>query len=73
MPIVTLKAHFDGKAILLDESYTLPTRARLLVTLREPADDMARAAWSALSAEGLASAYAADGPDYGPADLKSLS
>lgn len=70
MPTVTLKAHFDGEAIRLDESYPLPTHARLLVTLLEPTDDAERAAWSALSAEGLANAYADDEPDYDPADLK---
>lgn len=69
-----MKAHLDGEAaIRLDEAYPLPTHARLLVTLLEPADDTERAAWSALSAEDLASTYAEDEPDYGPADLKSPS
>lgn len=69
MPSVTLKAHFDGRSILLDEPYQLPPNARLLVTLVEPAQDDERAAWVGLALSGLAGAYGDDEPDYGPADL----
>jgi hypothetical protein len=33
MPIISLKAHFDGKAIHLDEPYELPRDAKLIVTV----------------------------------------
>ncbi|WP_295385450.1 hypothetical protein [uncultured Thiodictyon sp.] len=67
---VTLKAHFDGRSILLDEPYQIPFNARLLVTLVEPGQDDERALWAELSLSGLAEAYDDDEPDYGPADLK---
>lgn len=65
MPSVSLKAHFDDETIRLDESYTLPKKAQLLVTVL-PSDDGEdeRTAWYTLSAQGLAKAYADDEPDY---------
>ena len=33
MPMVALQAHFDGKQIVLDEKFDLPTNAPLMVTL----------------------------------------
>jgi hypothetical protein len=69
MKTVTLTAHFDGKHIQLDEPFTLPSDARLLVTIvPEPLDDPERKEWHALSKSGLARAYAEDEPDY-PATL----
>ena len=70
MPSITLKAHFDGQAIVLDEPYALPANARLLVTLVESEQDVERCAWTDLSLSGLAGAYGEDEPDYGPADVK---
>ena len=37
MPAITLKAHFDGKEIKLDEPYELAADAQLLVTILPPA------------------------------------
>jgi len=68
MPSITLKAHFDGRSILLDEPYQIPPHARLLVTLVEQDDE--RALWAGLSLSGLAGAYGEDEPDYGPADVR---
>jgi hypothetical protein len=70
MPSVTLKAHFDGRSILLDEPYQIPPNARLLVTLVEPGQDDEHALWGGLSLSGLAGAYSEGEPDYGPADVK---
>ena len=36
MPVISLKAHFDGRAIQLDEAVELPCDARLLVTVLDP-------------------------------------
>jgi hypothetical protein len=71
MPSVSLKAHFGGEAILLDEPYTLPKNAQLLVTVL-PSDDGEdeRTAWYALSAQGLARAYSDDEPEYTEEDLE---
>ena len=33
MPSVSLKAHFDGQTIQLDEPYKLPPDAQLIVTV----------------------------------------
>ncbi len=70
MPSITLKAHYDGRSILLDEPFKLPANARLLVTLVEPVTDPGRAQWASLAGEGLVRAYGDDEPDYGPGDLR---
>jgi hypothetical protein len=72
MPVISLKAHFDGKSIQLDEPYELPRDAQLLVTVLSPnlADDE-RFGWAVLSAHGLARAYGNDEPDYSAADIQS--
>jgi hypothetical protein len=70
MPSITLKAHYDGQTILLDEPYELPPNARLLVTVVAPTQDAEREGWARLGGEGLARAYADSEPDYGPQDLR---
>lgn len=65
MKAVTLTAHFDGEHIQLDEPYALPPQRRLLVTiLPQDADDEEREEWGNLAAQGLASAYGPDEPEY---------
>ena len=73
MPAVTLKAHYDGKHIVLDEPANLPIDTPLAVTVL-PADTASalaeeRADWAALSARGLARAYSDHEPEYTLADL----
>jgi hypothetical protein len=72
MPSVTLKAHYDGRSIMLDEPYELPPNARLLVTVVTPSPDAEREAWGRLGGEVLARAYGGDEPDYGPDDVRRL-
>lgn len=71
MPVVSLKAHFDGQLIQLDEPFVLPPNAQLLVTVLSPAEDVEAegAAWSELSLSGLAQAYGSDEPEYSDADI----
>jgi hypothetical protein len=70
MPAISLKAHYDGSAIRLDEPYDLPEGARLLVTVLEvEAFEKERAEWINLSARGLARAYGDSEPEYSIADL----
>lgn len=70
MPIVSLKAHYEGKTIHLDEPYDLPEGAQLIITVLEAAPgDPERAAWFDLSARGLARAYGDSEPEYSTADL----
>ncbi len=65
MPVISLKAHFDGQQIRLDEPFELPRDASLLVTILSPStSEKERQAWLALSATGLSSAYGDTEPDY---------
>ncbi len=67
MPAISLKAHFDGHAIQLDEPYELPRDAQLLVTVLAPPS---LPGWAELSAQGLSRAYGENEPEYSPADLQ---
>jgi len=72
MPTVTLKAHYDGERIVLDEPFDLPPDSPLMVTvLPAAADDQSgHALWTALSAHNLSRAYSDSEPDYTQADVK---
>lgn len=70
MPAITLKAHFDGENIKLDEPYQLTPNAPLLVTVLSPVSaDPDLSGWYEFSARGLATAYGDDEPEYSEADL----
>ena len=72
MPAISLRAHFDGTAIQLDEPYELPRDAQLLVTVLPPGPlDVERAEWAALSAEGLAWAFNDNEPDCSEAGVQA--
>lgn len=63
MENLTLRAHFDGTQILLDDLVELQPNATLLVTVLEPqAED--DAAWYELAVQNLANAYSDDEPEY---------
>ena len=72
MPTVTLKAHYDGERIVLDEPFDLPPDSPLMVTvLTAGADGQSdHPQWTALSARHLARAYSDSEPDYTQADVK---
>ena len=70
MPAVTLKAHFNGKQIVLDESFDLPPNSPLMVTVLSKEESSEDAQWCRVSASGLAKAYSDDEPDYSAADVK---
>ena len=71
MPVTSLRAHFDGKTIQLDEPYEFPLNAQLLVTVLSPTPlETERSGWAALGAAGLAKAYGDNEPDYSGADLR---
>lgn len=72
MATLTLKAHFDGQQIRLDEPFDLPKDAELLVTIL-PADaalDAERQLWYELGQQNLARCYGNDEPEYSVADCK---
>ncbi len=71
MPVVSLKAHFDGQHIQLDEPFELPCDAQLLVTVLKPASsEEQREAWLKLSAQGLDAAYGENEPDYSDVEIQ---
>lgn len=63
MAIVTLKAHFNGKQIQLDEPFELQPNTPLLITVLDAADDETKD-WLGLSLQGLAAAYSDDELEY---------
>ena len=70
---LVLKAHYDGKQVVLDEPCALPVNTPLTVTvLPSPATEHGteRSDWAAFGTQNLASAYGDDEPEYTLADLK---
>jgi hypothetical protein len=60
---ITLRAHYDGTQILLDDPVELQPNTKLLITvIQEP--EMERESWLNFSAQGLAAAYDDDEPEY---------
>ena len=70
MPTVSLKAHYDGKTIRLDEPFDLPPNTRLMVTVLPPMTDTEREDWLNLSAANLARAYGDDEPEYSVTNVR---
>ena len=70
MPTVTLRAHYDGERIQLDEPFDLPPDVPLLVTLLVPEGDNDREAWIDTGRRALARAYGDDEPEYTLDDIR---
>ena len=70
MPTIALRAHYDGKQILLDEHYELPLNAQLMVTVLAPIIGHEREAWASLSERKLAAAFGDDEPEYSALDVR---
>jgi hypothetical protein len=65
MNAITLRAHFDGEQILLDEPFELEPNTQLIVmVLPDQAIDAEHEAWTLLSQEGLVNAYAEEEIEY---------
>lgn len=64
--MTTLRAHFDGRHIRLEDDYPLSKDAKLLVTVLQEGDDVAleRADWLRLSSQSLDRAYSPAEPEY---------
>jgi hypothetical protein len=73
MDTVVLRAHFDGKQILLDEPFDLEPDMELVVTVRSRSMNEERDEWTRLSMERLALAYADDEPEYSLDSLKEAN
>ena len=63
MQSIVLKAHYDGKNILLDEAYELEPNTQLLVTVIKDKDEE-REDFNFLSQKGLSGAYSEDEEEY---------
>ncbi len=63
MQIITLRAHFDGKQILLDEPYELAPNTKLVVSVIQMQDEK-REDWVRFSLANLERAYGENEPEY---------
>lgn len=64
METKTLRAHFDGSQILLDEPFELEPDVELIITVLPRSSDEEREDWTQLSLESLARAYGDNEPEY---------
>jgi hypothetical protein len=64
MESIVLRAHFDGKQILLDDQVELEPDTELMVTVLPKSENGERSDWERLSVESLAHAYGDDEPEY---------
>lgn len=64
MENMTLRAHFDGKQILLDDPIELEADTELIVTVLPKSENGERSDWTRLSLESLARAYGDHEPQY---------
>ncbi len=65
MESVTLKAHFNGTAVVLDEPAVLEKDAKLLVVVLPNGADTESEEWFTFSATHFNSAFGDDEPEYG--------
>jgi hypothetical protein len=73
METIALRAHFDGKQILLDEPFPLQPNAKLIVTVLPDFLDQERDDWARLALQNLARAYGPDEPEYSLGDIKEVN
>jgi hypothetical protein len=70
MAAVTLKAHYDGERILLDEPFEIPPNSPLMVTVLAPSDTERVGDWQSAARVALSRAYGNGEPDYSAGDIK---
>lgn len=73
METVTLRAHFDGEQIRLDEPFELEPNTELIVTVVPRASDEDREAWTRLALKSLARAYGDEEPEYSRDQIKEAN
>ncbi len=72
METISLRAHFDGKQILLDEPLELEPGTELIVMVLPESLETERADWTRLALESLDRAYGDDEPEYSADLIKGL-
>jgi hypothetical protein len=70
MAAVTLKAHFDGERILLDEPFEIPPNSPLMITVLPATEVVVGEDWIQAARKALSRAYGDTEPDYSAADLR---
>jgi hypothetical protein len=70
MPAVTLKAHYDGERIVLDEPFDIPPNSPLMVTVLPASEAVVGEDWILAARNALSAAYGPEEPEYGPEDLR---
>ena len=70
MPSVSIRAHYDGERIRLDEPSDIPPDVPLLVTVLAPEAGNGRQPWIVAGRQALARAYGDDEPEYTFDDIK---
>lgn len=70
MPAVTLKAHYAGERIILEEPLDMPPNSPLMVTVTPRTEAGVNEDWISAARKGLAAAYGSDEPEYGVEDLR---
>lgn len=74
MDKVTLRAHFDGQKICLDEPFEMEPNTDLIITvLPKRSTNQERADWIRLSQQSLATAYGEDEAEYSLDQIKTLN
>ncbi len=56
MPAVTLKAHYDGERIILDEPFELPRNSPLMVTVLHAIEALTDEDWMLTARKALSAA-----------------
>ncbi len=70
MRAVTLKAHYDGERILLDEPFEIPPNSALMVTVLAGAQEVMGNDWIEAAERAFSTGYGEDEPEYTAADLR---
>lgn len=73
METVTLRAHFDGERILLDQPFELEPDTKLIITVLPQSLDEEREDWAQLALESLERAYGDDEPEYPLESIKEAN
>jgi len=73
MESITLKAHFNGTEVVLDEPVELEKDAKLLVVVLPNGADTESEEWFSFSGAHFDSAFGDDEPEYGFEDLIEIN
>ena len=73
MPSMTLKAHFNGDRVILDEPAELKPDTKLLVTILPDSEGERSSEWFRLAEGSFDTAFGDNEPEYGVEDLVEVN